>query len=69
MDLGKPTKNADSDKYKYNGYDIGCDSRSEFPLTGISTGRNVVIFGADMSSYVHVHNIERDILILREGQT
>ena len=28
----KLTKNTDPDKYKYTGYDIGCDSRSEFLL-------------------------------------
>ena len=32
-------------------------------------GRNVIIFGADMSSSVHVNNKNRDILILGEGRT
>ena len=42
----KLTKNADSDKYKYSGYGIGFDSRSEFYVT------DVIIFGADMNSSV-----------------
>ena len=29
--------------------------------------RNVIIFGADMSSYVHVDNQKNDILTLLEG--
>ena len=32
-------------------------------------GNNVVIFGADMSSSVHVDNKGKDILILGEGLT
>ena len=32
-------------------------------------GRNVIIFGADMSSSVHVDNKSKDILILGEGPT
>ena len=65
----KLTKNADPDKYKYNGYDIGLDSRSEFLFTDWSIGRNVLFFGADMSSFVHVDNKGKDILILGKGPT
>ena len=32
-------------------------------------GKNVVIFGADMSSFVHIDNKNKDILILYEGPT
>ena len=46
----KLTKNADLDKYKYSGYGIGFDSRSEFSLPDCAMGKNVIIFGADMSS-------------------
>ena len=31
----KLTKNTDADKYKYNGYGIGFDTRSEFSLTEV----------------------------------
>ena len=65
----KLTKNADLDKYKYIGYGIGFDSRPEISFTGRSYGKNVIIFGADMSSSVHVDNKGKDILILGEGPT
>ena len=35
-------KNADPDKYKYSGYDIWFDSRSEFSSTNKSMGKNVI---------------------------
>ena len=63
------TKNADLDKYKYTGYGIGFNSRSEFLFTDGSYGKDFMIFGADMSSSVHVDNKEKDILILGEGPT
>ena len=65
----KLTKNADPDKYKYRGYGIGFESRSEFSFTDGNMGRNVIIFGADMSSSVHIDNKGKDILILGEGLT
>ena len=63
----KLTKNADLDKYKYTGYGIAFYSRSEFLFTDRSYGKNVIVFGADMSSSVHVDNKRKDILILGEG--
>ena len=63
----KLTKNDDPDKYKYSGYDIGFDSRSQFSLTDGSMRKNVIIFGADISSSVHVDNTGNYILILGEG--
>ena len=65
----KLTKNADPDKYKYSGYGMGFDSRSEFLLPDGNYGKYVVIFGADMSSSVHVDNKEKDILVLGKGPT
>ena len=65
----KLTKNAYVDKYKYSGYGIGFDSRSEFLFTDGSFGKNVIIFGADMSSSVHIDNKGKYILILAEGPT
>ena len=63
------TKNADIDKCKYSGYGIGFDRHGSFSFPGIGLGRNVRIFGVDMSSSVHVDNKKKDILILREGPT
>ena len=50
------TKNADIDQYKYSGYGIAFDRKGEFSLGSRRFGRNVIIFGADMSSSVHVNN-------------
>ena len=61
------TKNADPDKYKYCGYGRGFGSRSEFLFTDRNIGRNVIIFGADMSSSVHVDNKNKDITVFDEG--
>ena len=49
-------KNAGVDKYKYTGNQRGFDSRAQFSFTGGSYGNNVIIFGADMRSSVHVDN-------------
>ena len=50
------TKNADIDRYKYSGYGIGFDRYGSFSFLGIGLGRNVIIFGVDMSSSVHMDN-------------
>ena len=47
--------------------DIGFDSRSQFSLTDGNMRKNVIIFGADISSSVHVDNTGNYILILGEG--
>ena len=65
----KLTKKPDPDKYKYSGYGIGFDSRSEFSFTDGSMGKNVIIFGADMSSSVHIGNKGKNVLILGERPT
>ena len=65
----KLTKNSGLDKYKYSGYGLGFDSRTEFSFADGSMGKNVIIFGADMSSSVHIDNKYKDILILGEGST
>ena len=65
----KLIKNADLDKYKYSGYSIGFDSRSNYLLPYNTTRRNVIIFGADMNSSVHIGKKGKDILILGHGLT
>ena len=70
----KLTKNADPDKYKYSGYSHTATvrhriSRSDFSFTDGSMVENVIIFGADMSSSMHIDNKNKDILILGEGST
>ena len=63
------TKNADIEKYKYSGYGIGFDRRSclSFPSGGF--GQNVLIFGADMSTSIHIDNKKKDISVLGRGPT
>ena len=58
------TKNDDEDKYKYRDYGMGFDSRSEISLPEGSIGKNVIIFGVDMSSSVHIDNKKKDIQFL-----
>ena len=65
----KITKNVDFYKCVYTGYGIGFDSRSEFSLPDASMGKNVIIFGVDMISSVHIHNNKKYILILGIGVT
>ena len=48
---------------------MGFDSRSEFLFTDGSMGKNVIIFGADMSSSVHIDNKNKDILNIVERPT
>ena len=60
----KLNKNADLDKYKFRGYGIGFDSRSEISFTDWSVEKDVIILGADMSLSVHIDNKNKDILIL-----
>ena len=49
-------KNADIDQYKYSGYGIGFDRKGEFSFGSRRLGRNVIIFGVDLSSYSHANN-------------
>ena len=61
------TKNADTDKYKYQGHGI------RFELSGIFThpnggdGKNVVVFGVDMANSKNVNNKTKDVLVLGHG--
>ena len=50
-------------------FGIGFDSRSEFSLPDSSIKKNVIVFGADISSSVHTDNNTDNILILGEGPT
>ena len=63
------TKNADVSKYKYSGCGIAFDRTSSFSFPGGGNGQNVIIFGVDMNSSIHVDNKGKDILILGKGPT
>ena len=60
----KLTKNVDIDKYRYSGYGIGFDRKESFSFPGSGFGQNLIIFGADMCSPVHVDNKGKYIFIL-----
>ena len=63
------TKNVDTDKYGYFGYEIGFDRKSSFSFPSGRFGQNVIIFGVDISSFAHVDNKKKYILILGKGPT
>ena len=71
------TKNAtDNSKNNYKGYGICFDERSQFGhtitvggFTHTKNGRNVLIFGADMSLSVHATNRANHIYLMSEGLT
>ena len=66
----KLTKNPDPDKYNYSAYGIKFDERETFSLSDCgSFGKNVIIFGTDMSSLAHIDNRKKDILVLGNGPT
>ena len=61
-------KNTDIDKYC--GYGIGFDTKGTLSIpSGGGTGRNVIIFGADMSYSVHIDKKGSNNLVLCEGPT
>ena len=62
-------KNTDPCKYVHSGYGIGFDSHSELLLPDGSVGKNLIIFGVDMSSSVHFVNKGKYILFLGKGPT
>ena len=64
----KLTKTTNINKYEYSGYGIGFDRRASFSI-GNDIGRNVIIFGVDMSSSLLIGNKKKDILILGKGIT
>ena len=63
------TKNIDIEKYRYSGYGIGFDRRSSFSFPSGGFGQYVLIFGADMSSSIHIDNKKKEILVLGRGPT
>ena len=68
FDAVKLTKHPDIDQYKYSGYGIWFARKESFSF-GNEIGRNIIIFGVDISSSPHIDNKEKDILIIRKGPT
>ena len=63
------TKNADIDKYGYSGYGTGFHRHGSFSFPDTGLGRNIIIFGVDMSSSTKIDNRKKYILILGKGPT
>lgn len=63
------TENAEPDKYGYSGYRILLDVRSQLSLFGGNWAKNIIIFGVDNSSSVHVNNKKKKMLVLGKGPT
>ena len=61
------TKDADIDKYGYSGYETGFDRKSVFSFPSGGFGQNELTFGVDMSSFAHIDNKKKDILVLGKG--
>ena len=57
------TKNADIDQYNYSGYGIGFDIKGEFSF-GNGFGKNVIVFGVDLTNSSHANNTKNNILAL-----
>ena len=65
------TKNTDTSKYNYKGYGICFDESEEFThvrkrgnLSDTTDGRNVIIFGVDMSFSKHANNKANNIYVM-----
>ena len=63
------TKNSDTDRYEYSVSEIGFDRHGGFSFPGTSLGRNVIVFGVDLSSSTKIDNRKKYILILGMGPT
>ena len=59
---------ADTDKSSHSGNGIGFHSRSLFSIPNFDWGKNV-FFLVDMSSFVHIDNRRKDIVIFGKGPT
>ena len=63
------TKNTDIDRNHFSGYGRGFHRSSIHSFPGVGFGQNIKIFGADMSSSVHVDDKGKDTFILGAGPT
>ena len=59
------TKNADIDKYRYSEYGFVLDRSGFYSHHSDGTGRNVIIFGVDISSSAKIDNRKKDILVIK----
>ena len=55
------TKNINIDTYGYSGYGIRFDRKGSFSFPSGGYGQNLIVFGVDMSSSIHIDNKKRHI--------
>ena len=60
---------SDSDSNKHGGYGVAFDEGSDFSFGNIVNGKNVIIFGADMSFSSHKRNRQNEIYVLGKDFT
>ena len=65
----KIKKDVNTSHYKYSGYGICFDGKDYFSIGNITKGKNVIIFGVDMSSSIYANNKLNNIYILGRGET
>ena len=58
------TANSDTDKWQYSCYGIGFDSKGEFTHPDGASGKNVIIFGADLSNSRYAANKTQSVLVI-----
>ena len=61
------TKHAETDKYRYQCHGIGFNLTGNFTQPDGGIGKNVIIFGVDMTNSKHANNKTKDILVLGRG--
>ena len=61
------TKNADTDKYKYQSHGIGFDLSGIFSHPDGGNGKSVIILGVDMTNAKHGNNKTKEVLVLGHG--
>ena len=65
----KITKDINTSHYKYSGYGLCTDAKGKFSIGNITNGRNILIFGCDMSFSSHATNKTQNIYVLGNSKT
>ena len=66
LDITK--KDVNTSQYQYFGYGICFDTNTDFTFGNIKNGKNVIMFGADMSFSIHTSNQVKGIYVLGRGE-
>ena len=61
----KLPKNRNTSKYKYFDYGICFDVGGNFAISNITNGKNIIIFGCDMSFISHANNKANNICLMQ----